>query len=156
MMQPREPLGQPPTVQAADVRIEPAPQHRISHTLEGLPPQTLRTSMSHISTTIPEQGKITSVDVRAGPEPQLPQLLSEALDQRRRPKRRRKQLAKDAMHPKRAKTAFMFFSIATRPSLVQENPHIAFTDVGCPVIPAATNDTISVTAAPSAPEASPS
>jgi len=48
----------------------------------------------------------------------------------------------------------MFFSIATRPSLVQENPHIAFTDVGCPVIPAATNDTISVTAAPSAPEAS--
>eukprot|EP01048_Picozoa_sp_COSAG05_P027241 COSAG05_NODE_7850_length_763_cov_1.231928_1_plen_26_part_10 len=26
MMQPREPLGQPPTVQAADVRIEPAPQ----------------------------------------------------------------------------------------------------------------------------------
>ena len=45
----------------------------------------------------------------------------------RKYKRKRK---KDPNHPKRPKTAFMFFSIATRPVVLEEMPGISFTDIG--------------------------
>ncbi len=42
----------------------------------------------------------------------------------------RRKRKKDPNHPKRPKTAFMFFSIATRPVVLSEMPGISFTDIG--------------------------
>ena len=45
----------------------------------------------------------------------------------RKYRRRRK---KDVNHPKRPKTAFMFFSIAARPQVLEDIPGISFTEIG--------------------------
>jgi hypothetical protein len=45
-------------------------------------------------------------------------------------KKRLLQSRLDKNHPKRAKTAFMFFSIATRPGVLRDNTEITFTQVG--------------------------
>jgi hypothetical protein len=50
----------------------------------------------------------------------------QALGKRRR---RRKMRRKDPNHPKRCKPAFMFFSIATRPDLLAQNPSLSFIDI---------------------------